>query len=138
MDTLWPKDPTRKQLREFGLAVGGALLVVGGILIWRHPAWHAHWYTWGAGVLLIVLGAVAPAVLAPLYKPWMAFATALGILTTAILLSAMYLLVLPLFGLFARVTGKDTLERAWSPDDQRSYWKPHEGIDVADRHLRPF
>lgn len=138
MESLWPKTPTRKQLREFGVAVGGALMVVGGILLWRHPAWHAQWYAWIAGAALMLLGAVAPPLLAPLYKPWMAFATGLGIVTTSLLLSVLYLLVLPLFGLFARLTGKDSLERAWAPGTQRTYWKPHERIDVPDRHLRPF
>lgn len=62
-DALWQRDPTRKQLRDFGISVGAVLLLVGGVLLWRHPRWNAHPYVWGVGAVLMVLGATAPMLL---------------------------------------------------------------------------
>ena len=138
MDTLWQRDPSRKQLRDFGVGVGSVLLLVGGILLWRHPAWNAHRAAWVAGALLIVLGAAAPLLLKRVYQPWMALAFVLGVVSTTVLLSALYFLILPLFRLGAHLAGKDSLERDWRPGTQASYWKPHDRIDVPDRHFRAF
>lgn len=138
MDTLWQSNPSRKQLRDFGLGVGAVLLLVGGVLLWRHPSWNAHWAVWAVGSLLIVLGAAAPLLLKRAYQPWMALAFVLGVVTSTVLLSALYLLVLPLFRLGARLAGKDSLERDWSPGMQESYWKVHDRIEVPDRHFRAF
>lgn len=138
MDTLWQRDPTRKQLRDFGLSVGAVLLLVGGVLLWRHPAWNAHWAAWGVSVLLIAFGAAAPLLLKRLYQPWMALAFVLGLVVTTVLLSVLYLLILPLFRLVATLSGKDSLERAWRPGTQESHWKEHDRIDVPDRHFRAF
>lgn len=138
MDTLWQRNPSREQLRDFGLGVGGVLILVGGILFWRHPAWNAHWVAWATGALLGLMGATHPPLLKWLYQPWMAIAFVLGVVTTTVLLSATYLLIMPLFRLGARLTGNNSLDRGWLPGARSSYWKPHERIDVSDRHFRAF
>lgn len=137
-DALWQRDPTRKQLRDFGISVGAVLLLVGGVLLWRHPRWNAHPYVWGVGAVLMVLGATAPMLLKRVYQPWMALAFVLGIVTTTVLLSVLYVVILPLFRLVALIGGKDSLERGWRPGAEASYWKPHDRIDVPDRHFRAF
>ncbi|MCP4709492.1 MAG: hypothetical protein GY869_12770, partial [Planctomycetes bacterium] len=75
---------TPKDLRNFGLVVGIAAGIAGGVLWWfAKPA-----YPWfgGAGLLLIVLGLIAPAPLKPLQKIWMTFAVIMGWIMTRVIL----------------------------------------------------
>jgi hypothetical protein len=93
----------RKELREFGLVVGGVILVIGGFLLYRHrPA--GPWFA-GVGAVLVAFGLVAPALLKPLQKVWMAFAVLMGWFMTRLILGALFYLVFTPIGLGARIFG---------------------------------
>jgi Mg2+/Co2+ transporter CorB len=111
--------PNRRQLRSFGITLGIALLVIAGVLYWRTaPGVIA---VSSIGVLLLVVGFVAPAILGPLYKPWMALAVLLGFIMTRILLTLIFVLLFIPTGLLMRLFGRDPLRRKLDPD-AKTYW----------------
>lgn len=103
-----------KQLRSFGLTVGGVFLLIGlWPLVWRGEGMR-FWAVIPAAVL-IPLGLILPRVLAPLYKGWMAVGHVLGWINTRIILGVLYYgLVVPM-GLAMKLLGHDPMRRAWVP-----------------------
>ncbi len=111
--------PNRRQLRSFGITLGIALLVVAGVLYWR--AVPGVIVVSSIGVLLLIAGLAAPAVLRPLYKPWMALAVLLGFIMTRVLLTLIFVLLFIPTGLLMRLFGRDPLRRKLD-HDAKTYW----------------
>ncbi len=103
-----------KQLRQFGLMVGGIFLLMGvWPMVWRGEPLRL-WAVIPAA-LLMPLGVVAPALLAPLFKGWMAVGHVLGWINTRILLGILYYgLVVPM-GLVMKMMGRDPMRRQLVP-----------------------
>ncbi len=111
---------TRK-LREFGLTVGLAFVVI-GLLAWL---WRGHptigRVLLGGGGVLAVLGLVAPAVLRPIERVWMQMAHLISKVTTPIFLGVMYFVVFAPAGAMRRLAGSPI----WKDRSGRdSYWRP--------------
>ena len=138
MDTIWQRNPTTKQLRDFGWMVGSVLIVLGLTLFWRHPERAAHGYLWFVGAILVVAGLTTPRVLTLPFQLWMAFAFVLGIVMTNLILTITFFVAFALVGLLMRVTGRDPLGLRWASGSQASYWKDRESLAVENRHLRPY
>lgn len=98
------------QLRNFGLMVGGILLIIG---LW--PALLRSEDPPGLvavlGGLLVVLGLGLPKVLGPVYRVWMILGHALGWVNTRILLGIVFYGLLTPMGLIMRLFGKDSMRR---------------------------
>ena len=108
-----------RQLRNFGLSVGGVLLVLGALMLWyANPK---AMYLLGSGGALVGLGLIAPVVLLPLQKIWMTLAVIIGWVMTRVILALLYYIVLTLIGLVARLIGKQFLELKWERN-QHTYW----------------
>lgn len=116
-------------LRKFGLMVGGVFCLIGGFLLWRDVPW-ALVFFWIGGPL-VLLGAVLPRVLRPIYIGWMTLAVVLGAIMTRVLLTIFFFLVLVPVGLFFRLIGRDALHRTIDRD-AASYWIPKE-YPIEDR-----
>ena len=58
-----------RELRQFGLLVGGVLLLIAGYMYWREKP--ALLYVATPGVALMLLGVIAPTVLRRVYLAWM-------------------------------------------------------------------
>jgi hypothetical protein len=109
---------TRTEGRKFGRTVGGAFLVLGGLLWWRAHTEVALL----AGVLgaTLALGGLAlPAHLGPIYRAWMVLALAISKVTTPLIMGLIYFFVLTPTGLVARLLGHRSLVRSRSAG---SYW----------------
>jgi hypothetical protein len=106
-------------LRKFAFSVGGVLVLMGIIFLWRHKA-HYPWLLY-PGLVLIGLGVVAPASLKPIYLAWMSLALLLGLVVSTIFLTIFFFLVVTPIGLAARCLGKDFLERTWD-GNATTYW----------------
>lgn len=113
-----PARLSRREGREFGLTVGGALLVVAGILSWRQH-YRATLIVMVPGILLMLAGLAVPSHLGPLRRAWMALAHAISRVTTPIVLGVIYFLLLTPIALLMRATGHDPLE---PPPDGRTRW----------------
>jgi hypothetical protein len=106
------------QQRKFGLTVGTAFLLLTGILVWRDHA-TASMVTGGLGGALVLLGVVAPGVLGPVERAWMAMAHAISKVTTPIIMGLVYYLTVAPIGLIMRLFGRQPMRRTLKDG---SYW----------------
>jgi Saxitoxin biosynthesis operon protein SxtJ len=119
LDDLRSIKSGKRDLRKFGLTVGIAFAVFGGLLVWRGKP--AYPYFFGLGAALILLALAAPAVLKPVHKAWMALALVLGWFMTRLLLGLLFYVGFTPIGLLARLFGKPFLGRAKDPA-RATYW----------------
>ncbi len=144
------KNPTVPDLRKFGFAMllgFGVLGVVLWIAPWLKardpmlPVWSGAGLQitalclWALGVALFALSFLFPAVAKPVYVGWMTVAAGMGMVMSTVLLTVLFVLLLPIFSLVVRAG--DPLRKKLTP--RGSYWedyKPHEAS--LDRMRRPF
>ena len=130
------KGASRAELRRFGLTVGGAFLALGALSAWRGHVWPPRVF-WVAGVLLMVPGLLAPAVLGPVQRAWMRGAVVLGRVNGCIILTALFFLVIWPVGRLRRFF-RDPLDRALD-DGRASNWIKRERVPVDPaRYERQF
>src|SRR5436309_1127614 len=96
-----------RDLRKFGLTVGGVLLLLGIWFLFRHKA-HYPWFVY-PGCVLMALGLALPGSLKHLYIGWMTLALILGFIVSTVLLTGFFYVVMTPIGLAARCFGKDFL-----------------------------
>jgi hypothetical protein len=101
-----PKNPER----SFGLSVGGVLIAIAVVLLWRKHVTRAE-IIGGIGAVLVVAALVWPPLLKWPSAVWWRFALALGYVNARILLTVLFGLVLTPLALLWRLTGKDPLAR---------------------------
>ena len=116
-------------LRKFGLAVGGVFLAIAAFLWWRDVSWYMVLVYIGAP--LVVLGAILPRVLRPVYLGWMAMAIVLGAFMTRVLLTIFFFVVITPVALFFKIIGRDALTRKLDRSAP-TYWVDKEYL-IADR-----
>ena len=127
------RQPTQPALRKFGLTVGGVFLLLGTVSWWRgHEV--APLVMWTLGVPLVILGAIAPSLLGPVERAWMAMAEVLGWINTRLILGAVYFLIVTPMGLVRRWRG-DPLDRRMR-DGQTSNWVRREQRPVDPARYR--
>jgi hypothetical protein len=110
---------TNKQLRSFGITVGGIFALIAFWPVISHnqdPRW---WIVAIAGSFLVP-ALVFPSSLFWIHKGWMAFGHIMGWINTRIILSAVFYVVITPVGVFRAWLGKDPMGRRLSPD-QDSY-----------------
>ena len=105
----------KKQLRSFGLIVGGVFLGIGLWPVVFHNAGPRWWGLILAG-LLIVPALLFPTSLVWLYKPWMALGHIMGWINTRIILGVVFYLVVTPIGLIRRALGKDPMGKKIESD----------------------
>jgi Saxitoxin biosynthesis operon protein SxtJ len=106
---------TAKDLRQFGLLVGGVFSVIG---LWPFVFRDESLRLWALllGGLLILLGAIAPQSLKQVHAGWMKVGHVLGAINTKILLGLIYYLLIVPMGLVRRWLGKDSMHRTFNRD----------------------
>lgn len=125
LDDLKQLKTGRKELRNFGLLVGGVFAVL-GLLFWaRHKPIFP--YLLAPGVMLVALGVAAPRALKHVYIGWMSLALALGFIVSHVILTLFFFGVITPVGLMARLWGKDFLRRKLDRNAP-SYWIKREGV----------
>jgi hypothetical protein len=106
-----PARLTPAEGRKFGLTVGIAFLVLGGIVRWRgHGGLALGFFVLGA--TLVLAGLMLPGRLGPVYRTWMGFALLLSKVTTPIFMSIVYFLVIAPIGLLMRLIGRNPMVQA--------------------------
>ncbi len=100
-----------KDLRQFGLLVGGVFSAIG---LWPvvFRAESPRFWAMAIGSLLIVLGAIAPQSLKQVHGGWMKVGHILGFINTRIILGIIYYLLITPMGIVMRLMGKDSMRRA--------------------------
>jgi hypothetical protein len=125
-----------RELRKFGLLVGGVFTVLGLLWLLRHKP-HYPWLL-TPGVVLIVLGTVVPKTLKPVYMAWMSVGVVLGFIVSNVLLTLFFFVVITPIGLVARLSGKDFL-RLKLDRAAKTYWLPRPKRETdASQYERQF
>lgn len=126
----------RRELRKFGLVVGGVFVAIGLLFLWRHPS-RTPYFAWPGGVLM-GLGVILPQALKWVYIVWMSLAFVLGFVMAHVILTLLFFLVITPMGLVARLTGKDFLSLKLDRD-AKTYWLPRtEKVKKASDYERQF
>lgn len=104
-----------KQLRSFGLLVGGIFGLIG---LWPLVIRGESPRIWALvlAVLLVGLGLVFPTGLRRVHHVWMLAGHALGWINTRILLGIVYYALLTPIGAIMRLSGRDPMRRVFSPE----------------------
>ena len=105
----------RKQLRSFGLTVGGIFAVIGLWPILFHNQ-GPRWWAVVLAVLLLVPALVFPLSLSWVYKHWMALGNILGWINTRIILGLVFYLVVTPTGMIRRLLGRDPMGKVIRAD----------------------
>ena len=105
----------KKELRNFGLIVGGVFCVIGIWPMIRHGEALRLWALVPAAPLML-LGLVAPNTLGPIFKVWMKVGHVMGWVNTRIILGVLYFGLITPMGVIMRMFGWDSMRRALSRD----------------------
>ena len=111
---------SRAKLRRFGLTIGLGFLVLGAILQFRHRAAGRPFTS--LATLLLFFSAIAPGLLRFIYRPWMRVADFLGAISSRVLLSLVFFVVVTPIGLVQRLLGKRPVDLRFRTGDA-TYWQ---------------
>ncbi len=95
---------TKKDLRKFGLTVGGVLIVTSALLFYFEKSSAIYFAIIGG--LLFVFGIAIPIILKPLNKIWMGLAIVLGFFMSRVILIVLFYIALTPISLVAKLVGK--------------------------------
>ena len=118
--------------REFGLIVGGMLLLLASWWIYRHKFHSISQITLPIGALLLILGIIFPRALVYPNRAWMALAEVLSFISTRIILAFVYFVIITPIGVVKRLFGWDPLNRRAAANE--SYWRPYSERQRDPRH----
>ena len=105
----------KKQLRHFGLMVGGIFAAIG---LWPvlFRAQGPRLWALALAVALVVPALVLPRSLTYVHRGWMAAGEALGWINTRIILSVIFYALVTPMGILMRRFGRDPMQRRFEPD----------------------
>jgi len=130
--------PSRRELRQFGLFFFPAFAaLLGWILLRATGSWSVAGTLWGIGSAAILLGAVAPAAVRPIWVATMLVTYPIGLVLSHVAIGIVYYLVVTPVGLLLRLFKGDPLHRAWDPD-ATSYWIRRKPPADVDRYFKQF
>ena len=118
--------------REFGLIVGGILVLLSAWWIYRGKFHAVSQVTLPLGAILVLLGLALPRALVLPNKAWMALAEALSFVSTRIILAVVFFGIVTPIGFVKRLFGWDPLGRR-APASE-SYWRPYSARQRDSRH----
>jgi hypothetical protein len=107
--------PDRKELRKFGLLLGGVIVLLFGLLL---PWLRGHGFPagpWLLGGALAAWALAASGTLGLPYRAWMVFGCGLGWINTRILLGAVFFLMVVPMAMVMRFAGRDPMARTFDP-----------------------
>ena len=129
-------DESARNLRRFGLTVGGAFALL-GLVSWARGHEIPPLVLGTLAVGLIVPGLVAPRALGPVQRVWMRAAMVIGDFNSRVILGVFYYLVMAPVGFVRRLFG-DPLNRGLG-DRTTSAWVKRERQPVdRERYERQF
>jgi Saxitoxin biosynthesis operon protein SxtJ len=112
--------------RGFGLTVGGILLLIAAVRVWRHAGYGAIELVLGAvGLCLIVLALVRAQSLSGLNRAWTRLGLVLFKVVNPVVLALIYLITIVPIGLVLRACGHDPLRLKRDPSAS-TYWVKRE------------
>ena len=127
------KKITKKDLKQFGLVLGGILFVI-GFMHFRKENIHVYPWLWSFSILSIFLSIFIPKGLKPVFVIFTKIAHIVGWINTRIILTAIYYVILTPIGIILRLAGKDLLD-VKIEKEKDTYWKEREQIVATKESL---
>jgi hypothetical protein len=108
------KQTATRQLRSFGLTVGGVFAVIG---LWPSVFRSAdpRWWALALAGLLAFPALLFPKFLEPAYRGWMFVGHLLGWINTRIIMGMLFFTLFSMIGCILRLMGKDPMHRKMVP-----------------------
>lgn len=129
--------PTRKQVRTFSIGLIVILSIIAGLQIYLGRLWVGIGLFSACAVILVML-ALSPAMLIPLYRGMMFVSKAIGVVMTPVVLGLVFYLVFAPVGILFRLVRRDILDRKFNINSD-SYWKAKEAAqDDLGRYERQY
>ncbi len=135
IDINW--NPTKRELRQFSVALLVASGLVGGLLWWRlgpNPWSQALWI---GGPIASVIGLLAPPAIKPLFLGLTLLAFPIGLVIGTLALALVYYGMVTPIGLVFRLFGRDLMKRKPDPE-ATSYWIRRPSQVPAKRYFQQF
>jgi carbamoyltransferase len=127
--------PPLHVLRRFGLTTGCVFLFLGAVFIFRHR--FAGWPLASVGAFLVLLAVVNPSLLRFCYEPWMRLAGFLGSISSHILLTLLFFLVLTPIGFLQRLFGKLPIDLRFKTNEA-TYWQKRTASSAPADYEKQF
>ena len=131
------RNPSRKDLRWFGLLFGAFFGLLGAL------AWRRHGFGLAAEILLGVAVVVPiayyafPPLRRPIYVGWITLVYPVGLAVSFTVMALVYFAVITPVGLALRLAGRDPMQRAFEPA-RPSYWVEHPTGGEAPKYFRQY
>jgi hypothetical protein len=131
-----PPARTRRELRKFGLTVGGVFLLL-GLVSWYRGHVIPPRVMWTLGTVLFVPGLLAPSLLGPVERGWMRMAAVMAHVNTRIILGVLFYAVFAPVGFVLR-RFRDPMDRKLDPA-RSTHWIKREPRPVElSRYQQQF
>ena len=128
--------PTRKQLLELGVFVLVVTLAIGAYQYRFHARPVLAKVLWEVGAAVFVLSFIPP-VGRILYIGWMGLGLTLGVVTTPVIMLALYVSLFVPLGLIFKLIGRDAMRRKLDKNAD-TYWEPYPKTEQLDRYFRQY
>ena len=132
------KDPTRRQLNQFGFIWLGFLALFGVVAQFKFQSPGVARGLWVAAVVVPILGWLVPAFMRLVFLGMSYLAWPIGFVVSHVVLAVVYYLVLTPIGLLTRLFEYDSMKKRFEPK-ARSYWieRSSEAVEPK-RYFRQF
>ena len=130
--------PAFSDLRNFGLIFLGGTAIL-GVVFWQvldGGSLHRAQYFFIVGGAVMVLSLIPP-IGRLLYIVWMGFGLTLGLVTSPIIMYALFIVLITPVALFFKITGRDTMRRKLD-EKWDSYWEEYPRTDDPSRYVKQF
>jgi len=127
--------PTAKELRSFGLLMGGVFLIVAVWPLVFHGGSIRVWASLIAGAFG-AMGMLVPKGLEPLHRVWMKIGEKLGWINSRIILGIMFFGIFTPMAFVMGLLGKRPLQLGYDP--QANSYRVPKKARAADHVLKPF
>jgi hypothetical protein len=132
MPEATPKKNSWRAEREFGVIVGGVLVLLSVWWQYRGKFSGVSDITLSIGSVLLLFAGLFPRALYWPNKAWMALAEVLSFVTTRIVLGFVFFVIITPIGFIKRLFGWDPLHRRAPRGD--TYWRPYSERQKDPRH----
>jgi hypothetical protein len=129
------RDPSRAELRWFGVLFAGFFGLVG--LMASRGSDRTAAVLWGFGAGVAVLYYAVPPLRRPIYLAWVYATYPIGFVISYVVLALVYFAVFAPTGLALRILGRDPLERRFERA-RASYWVEHPGSTPHSRYFKQY
>ncbi len=130
------EEKTVEELKKFGFTMAAVFIVIAGLQFYRGR--NTAFLIFTALTAAFMLPAIVqPTILRPIEKGWMKFGEVMGNITTPIIVTLTFFIVVTPIGILCRVFGKDMLGLKIDRNC-KSYWIPTKPDGPASRPTMPY